>query len=539
MAPILTFLIAMPLMPQEKVVRFRPPVGVDRPEPIKVYPLAGMGKAVVLLVDFSDNPSRVAKEHFDTLVYGSSFGTMNHYYQTVSGGRYSISRESWVSSWLRAPEPYSFYVGDSFGFANEFPRNAQGLVYAACSLADPMIDFSRFDTDGDGYVDILLVVHAGPGAEEGGVKSRIWSHKWDLSSDDLGCPGPYKTDDGVYVDVYAMEPEWLENDNCPITVGVFVHEFGHVLGLPDLYDTDYSSYGLGCFCLMAAGSWNRSSPQAPAGSSPARLCAWCRYLLGWVDEVALEHEGITERLDEPIPGNSDRVYRFLKNPEGPKWDWKNGGVGEYFLVENRYQSGYDQGLPGSGLLILHCDESRTDNTEDRHPLVGIMQADGDDSPVLHDLGSADDLWKEDSIGFGLSSIPSSYLYNGNPSGATVKDIPPADSIMVVDLVLEPILLGRVYSFPNPAIGDDKVTIVYVPSDTAKFSGVYPYIKVTIFNLAGEVVRILDEGGEIDRFTRRAFWDGKNEHGERVASGVYFYLIEAEEQKNRGILTLIR
>ena len=222
---------------------FRPPATVNRPERIKFYPVEGEGKVCVLLVDFSDNQHQVVKSHFDTLIYGSSFGTLHHYYFTVSGGRFGISNQSQISDWLRAPEGYSFYVGDSFGLTSVFPRNAQGLVYAACSLADPIIDFSRFDLDGDGLVDMLLVVHAGPGAEEGGVKDRIWSHKWQLSSDELGCPGPYKTQDGVSVDVYAMEPEWLEADQSPITVGVFAHEFGHILGLPDLYDIDYSSYG--------------------------------------------------------------------------------------------------------------------------------------------------------------------------------------------------------------------------------------------------------------------------------------------------------
>ncbi|HIE05259.1 MAG TPA: M6 family metalloprotease domain-containing protein [bacterium (Candidatus Stahlbacteria)] len=539
MAPVLILLLSMPLSPWSKALKpFSKPPGVDRPEKIR-YPVQGEGEAVVLLVDFSDNPYQAQKEHFDTLVYGSSFGTMNHYYRDVSADRYGISPLSFVSNWLRAPETYSFYVGDSFGLTNQFPRNAQGLVYAACSLADPLVDFSQYDTDGDGYVDILLVVHAGPGAEEGGVPSRIWSHKWQLSSDYLGCPGPYQTNDGVLVDVYAMEPEWLERDNAPITVGVFVHEFGHVLGLPDLYDIDYSSYGIGSFCLMAAGSWNQISESAPAGSSPARLSAWCRYILGWADEKALERGGITELLDEPIPASTDRIYRFLENPNGPDWNDSTGGNGEYFLVENRYQSGYDQGLPGSGLLILHCDESQTDNSIDNHPLVGIMQADNDDSPVLSDLGSSADLWKDDSLGFGFSSIPSSYLYDGNPSGATVRDIPTADSIMITDLELEPILFGKVYSFPNPIIGNKNATILYIPSDTTEFIGEYPYFKVTIFNLAGEKVRILDQGGEIDRFTRRAFWDGRNDSGERATSGVYFYLIESEGQRNRGIMTLIR
>jgi len=163
----------------------------------------------------------------------------------------------------------------------------------------------------------LLVVHAGPGAEETGNPRDIWSHKWQLSDATFGSPGPVQTQDGVTVDAFSVEPERFENGRL-MSIGVFCHEFGHLLGMPDLYDTDYSTYGLGGFCVMAAGSWARASQSDPPGSCPVLPCAWNKYLLGWVRPESVEQGGVdsVESAHLPAAATNPAAYRVLANPGG-------------------------------------------------------------------------------------------------------------------------------------------------------------------------------------------------------------------------------
>jgi M6 family metalloprotease-like protein len=505
----------------------------------------GEKKALVLLVDFPDNPHQYPNSSFDSLIYYDDVSSLRDYYREVSYDRFTISQTSEVSSWFRIQLDYSYFIGDSFGFyPGTFPQNAQGIVWAACSLADASIDFAQFDEDGNDTTDIIFVVHAGPGAEEGfsGYTQHVWSHQWQLSNTGTGCPGAYLSNDGVYVDYYSMEPERFEQYTGRITVGVFAHEFGHILGLPDLYDTDYSTYGIGSFGLMGAGSWGRAGDRDLPGSSPAHLCAWSKYQLGFITPVEVTRIGVNKLEDQNVPcaAYNAVAYRLLEDPGGPDWDYP-GTVGEYFIVENRFRRGFDASLPGDGLLILHVDDSRVRNNDDDHPLVGIMQADGDPDFLLTDLGSAADLWRDREYGFGDTS--------GNPTGVWVYGIGPADSVMTASFWVTPVLLGRIYSIPNPYRGDQepswgqKVIISYVPSDTIGLVYQYPQFKVTIYNIAAERVRVLDsEPSEIDRFTRRAYWDLKNENNEDVVSGMYLYLIEtsgAKVERRTGRLTIIR
>ncbi|HEC78767.1 MAG TPA: M6 family metalloprotease domain-containing protein [candidate division WOR-3 bacterium] len=548
-------LICMPPNPyadtKKPIIQPKFPALMNR-GPGRIENPTGEKKALVILIDFNDNQHTCQAAQFDSLIYGESQNSLRDYYTEVSYGKFTISKSSVITQWLRAPQDYSYYIGDSFGlYPGNYPNNVQGIVVAACSLADPQVNFADFDKDGDGVVDALFIVHAGPGAEETGDPSQVWSHQWQLSNTGTGCPGPYHTDDGVDVDFYSMEPETLvSSPGGRITVGVFAHEFGHVLGLPDLYDRDGSTYGIGMFGLMAAGSWGRASSSDLPGSSPTHFCAWSKYQLGFVSPVTVDRIGVSKRENESVAcaGANAVAYRLLEDPDGPDWNW-SGGTGEYFLVENRYRIGFDRGLPGDGLLILHIDDTRLNNDNESHPLVGVMQADGDESFLLPDRGVGADLWQNSSYGFGDTSRPASFDYDGNPTGVWVYDIGPASSNMNVSFWVTPVLLGRVYSYPNPfRINDEpswgrKVIISYVPSDTVELGQSYPEFKVIIYNIAGERVRVLDsEPLEIDRFSRRAFWDLKNEKGEDVVSGMYLYVIETEGDKierNKGRMTIIR
>jgi len=204
-------------------------------------------------------------------------------------------------------------------------------------------------------------------------------------------------------------------------LGVWAHELGHLLfQWPDLYDTDYSSSGLGGWCLMAGGSWNNG------GNTPALPCAWCRMAQGWTDTAV-----ITDRKKVWIPRSADyqRIYKL----------WTDGlPQTEYFLVENRGRHGFDAHVPGQGLLVYHIDETRLSNANEPHYKVALMQADGlNDLEHNADLGDAGDPFPGSSANrtFDDSSRPSSRSYSGAPTYVAIHEISDPGIIMtaVIDV----------------------------------------------------------------------------------------------------------
>jgi M6 family metalloprotease-like protein len=337
-------------------------LGIEQPQEFVAGP-QGNWRALALLVEFTDNPSQVGANYFDTLLFGSGSGTLKDYYSAASYGSLDIVTVNLPSAigWCTMPQTYAYYVNGNNGFSN-YPRNAQKLAEDAVLVADPIVDFTQYDNDGDGWVDTVFIIHAGPGAEFTGNADDIWSHSWATRNDPLV--------DGVRVNSYTAEPEYWVNPP-DMTVGVFAHELGHVFGLPDLYDTDGSSAGIGRWSLMAGGAWNGT-----LGNLPAFPDAWSRSALDFVNPVNVVAD--LTGVSFPAATTSQTVYRL----------WTNGAAGsEYFLVENRQQSGYDAGLPASGLLIWHVDESKGGNQAEcdqlnnwscgaGHQKVALEQADG-------------------------------------------------------------------------------------------------------------------------------------------------------------------
>ncbi|MEN6403091.1 MAG: M6 family metalloprotease domain-containing protein [Armatimonadia bacterium] len=349
-------------------------VGIDQPgrSPLQMRSLAagkasqrvtGTWNALVLLVDFSDNtptvyPGAGAATHYADMLFSTGTyptGSMNDYYKEVSHNSFSVGGAvaGGASNWYRAPQTYAYYVNGHYGDESPYPNNCQKLVEDLVDSADADVNFANYDNDGDGYVDALFVVHAGPGAEYTGDVNDIWSHKWSINP---------RAKDGKFVYVYSIEPEDGE-------IGVFCHEFGHVLGLPDLYDTDYTSSGVGYWSLMAAGSWGGDGAHA---ATPSHLDIWSKIQLGWSMPIipTMNATGM------PIP-DSETTPVCLRL-------WTNGAMGnEYFLVENRQKTGFDTYLPAAGLCIWHIDESKSNNNSEwwsgmpsaSHYKVALEQAD--------------------------------------------------------------------------------------------------------------------------------------------------------------------
>ncbi len=202
----------------------------------------------------------------------------------------------------------------------------------------------------NGYVDGIFVVHAGTGFEESGNDCEIHSHQSGITR---------QSRDGVFISTYSIEPEETAAGANLSPIGVFCHEFGHVLGLPDLYDYTYTSTGCGRYTVMAGGSYNGSS------RTPAQFDIWCKIHLGFMSSTNVTANQI---------GTTFPAIEW--NPVGYRL-WANGAVGnQYFLVENRQKQGFDAALPGQGMLVWHIDDNIHGNDDKWHPQVMLEQADG-------------------------------------------------------------------------------------------------------------------------------------------------------------------
>jgi immune inhibitor A len=316
------------------------------------------------------------------------------------------------TGWLRLRKKLSSYVAGDYG-TGAYPGNAQKMVEDAVAVADAAVDFSDYDADGDGYVDNLVVVHAGTGAEYTGSSGDLWSHRWTTSTPVLV--------DGVYVSTYSMAPEYWQTPG-DMTVGVFAHEIGHVLGFRDLYDRDYSSAGVGEWSLMGSGSWNGVN-----GDSPARLDAWSATRLGWLEPATVTGDPVRRSLASVGASRTGSAVRVV--PHG-------GSGSEYFLIENRQQTGTDAALPGAGLLIWHVDEQvglEQVNDDETHKLLdleeagGVQDLDGSSSSSV----SADDPFPGSSEAHAFTDLttPDAGTYAGAPSSSrpTSSLPPPASS----------------------------------------------------------------------------------------------------------------
>lgn len=475
----------------------RKPSGVDRAERLQTT-TSRHYRAVVILLQFPPDPLIPGDPGFlaDTLAHPPSAydsllfsvgtypgGSLRDYYREVSRGSFDI--DGVVTRWYTAPHPYSFYTDSQSGLGDT-PRNARQMAYDAVILADQDLDFRLFDSDGpdrvpnsgddDGFLDGLFVVHAGPGAEETASENDIYSHKWTLktvyTSGDSGVGGPIKAS------AYTTEAEkWAgiaphTAANQIMSIGTFCHEFGHVLGLPDLYDTSglpTSSEGIGEWDLMGSGNFAHA-PGESLGTSPAHFSAWSKQTLGWVTPtiVSVDQAGVTL---QPVESGGT-IYRL----------WTDGdSLGQYFLVENRQPVGFDRGLvrrsveiegmQAHGLLIYHVDESVNGNNNAAHKMVDIEEAGGAESvsgpPGVQNLdihrglnapqpacgtaasvtgnrGDRYDPWPGPLLAseFSSASCPSSASYCGDFSQVTIRNIVENAGVITADLLVRSTTVQR-------------------------------------------------------------------------------------------------
>ena len=368
-------------------------------------PLRGTIRVIVVLVEFSDKAFDQTIQHYEDLFFSVgvlSNGSVREYFDEVSNGLVNIVGQ--VVGPYTLPKKLVEYANGASG-TGLLPPNARTMARDAAEAANPDVDFTLYDNNNDNYVDAFVVLHAGAGAESTGNVNDIWSHKWVLPGGDYDA-------DGVKIYAYLTVPEEAK-------VGVCCHELGHLLfGFPDLYDTDYSSEGVGNWCLMSGGSW------LGGGEIPAHLSAWCKVQQGWVT-VEEPADSVGLGINDVKTGHT--VYRL----------WKNGAPGkEYFLIENRQKTLYDRELPGEGLLIWHIDDTIPTNSNEIHPKVALVQSDGNkDLEYGNNRGDAGDPFpgSTNNTRFDSASTPNSHSYSGLDTCVRVRNIGAPGPVMTADI----------------------------------------------------------------------------------------------------------
>ncbi|MFJ7180286.1 immune inhibitor A domain-containing protein [Streptomyces massasporeus] len=249
------------------------------------------------------------QEYFQDLYFGHGKGvdSVKTYYEKQSSGRYSVDGE--VSDWVKVPYNEARYGNNACGDTNcssvwnvvSDGLNAWVAQQKAAGRTDAQIkadvarfdEWDRYDFDGDGdfnepdgYIDHFQIVHAGEDESAGGGAQgtdAIWAHRWYAFGTDAGATGPENNklggakigDTGIWVGDYTVQPE---NGG----LGVYAHEYGHDLGLPDHYDTSGGENSTGFWTLMSSGSW-LGTGKKEIGDLPGDMTAWDKMQLGWLN----------------------------------------------------------------------------------------------------------------------------------------------------------------------------------------------------------------------------------------------------------------
>lgn len=348
-------------------------------EKLNNFPTTGEVHSLVILVQFADTKFSTvgsdAHQFFNSMLNEPGFtysnganGSARDFYVNSSNGKFQPQFD--VIGPVTLPKKYSYY-GANKGSSTDNPVALEEFVREACTLADPLVDFSQYDHNQDGFIDNIYFFYAGKGEADSGDGNAIWPHSAyyaDIAKE-AGVTQKSLKLDGIEVGNYTCSNEINGTiiTPQPAGIGTFVHEFGHVLGLADHYDVNYgiTTFAPGSFDTMAQASYNNN------GNTPAAFSAYERACLGWLDLTILKN-GVDTLNVLPDLNDSNKAYMV---PVGGTNDQ------EYFIMENRQQKGWDAFIPGHGMLLWHIDydakawEKNELNITGTHQRVDIVEAD--------------------------------------------------------------------------------------------------------------------------------------------------------------------
>lgn len=355
-------------------------------------PLNIAPRGLVILVNFTDVAFTTDKAEMDSMLIGKNY--TRDYSYNYGGRKYFVTSEgsAWKYFYDSSNGQYSpqfdvvgpVTVSKNMAYygknnpSTDFDNAPWTMVKEACQLVDDSVDFSLYDNDKDGYVDFVYVIYAGYGEADGGEENTIWPHSYWLLDAGVTCKV-----DGKCVDLYACGNEMDSYTNHHTGIGTFCHEFSHVLGLPDLYET--TGYGthktIGSWSILDYGPYNND------GNTPPAYSAYEQFFMGWLTpRLIVDPENVVlnelQTSDNALLISTSDEHNLLGNDPKPT---------TFYMVENRQQVGWDEYIPGHGMMLTKIQYSsntwmdNTVNNNARKMGVDLIEADGK-TPDIYSSG---------------------------------------------------------------------------------------------------------------------------------------------------------
>lgn len=384
----------------------------------------GVKKGLVVLVDFKNKKFADGHdlEYYKNVINGKDFsdeeegyvGSVRDYFLAQSNGQFELDFD--VVGPVTMSKNYGYYGNDG---AYQKDEKVYEMIKEACDGIQDKVNLKDYDWDGDGEADQVFFLYAGLGQASGGSASTVWPHESELRYWPCGVLSYSTGKINTYACANELQPETQGSSRyISAGIGTICHEFSHCLGFADMYDTTGGGgYGMSVFDVMDQGSYNGN------GFVPCNYTAFERIYAGWVEAIEL----IDPATVKDMKSVSDYGRPFIM------YNYKN--TNEYFLMENRQNTGWDKGLYGSnGLLIVHVNyvpsrwaNNSVNSSAEKIQCCTVVNADGSRENTQYSLQG--DLYPYEAKGVTINdeftdeSEPAAKLYTKNSDNSYALGIP--------------------------------------------------------------------------------------------------------------------
>lgn len=384
----------------------------------------GVKKGLVVLVDFKNKKFADGHdlEYYKNVINGKDFsdeeegyvGSVRDYFLAQSNGQFELDFD--VVGPVTMSKNSGYYGGDG---AYQKDEKVYEMIKEACDGIQDKVNLKDYDWDGDGEADQVFFLYAGLGQASGGSPGTIWPHESELRYWPCGVLSYPTGKINTYACANELQPETQGSSRyISAGIGTICHEFSHCLGFADMYDTTGGGgYGMSVFDVMDQGSYNGN------GFVPCNYTAFERIYAGWVEPIEL----IDPATVKDMKSVSDYGRPFIM------YNYKN--TNEYFLLENRQNTGWDEGLYGSnGLLIVHVNyvpsrwiNNSVNSSKEKIQCCTVVNADGSRENTQYSLQG--DLYPYEVKGVTMNdeftdeSEPAAKLYTKNSDNSYALGIP--------------------------------------------------------------------------------------------------------------------
>lgn len=384
----------------------------------------GVKKGLVVLVDFKNKKFADGHdlEYYKNVINGKDFsdeeegyvGSVRDYFLAQSNGQFELDFD--VVGPVTMSKNYGYYGNDG---AYQKDEKVYEMIKEACDGIKDQVNLKNYDWDGDGEADQVFFLYAGLGQASGGSANTIWPHESELRYWPCGVLSYSTGKINTYACANELQPETQGSSRyISAGIGTICHEFSHCLGFADMYDTTGGGgYGMSVFDVMDQGSYNGN------GFVPCNYTAFERIYAGWVEAIEL----IDPATVKDMKSVSDYGRPFIM------YNYKN--TNEYFLMENRQNTGWDKGLYGSnGLLITHVNyvpsrwaNNSVNSSAEKIQCCTVVNADGSRENTQYSLQG--DLYPYEVKGVTMNdeftdySEPAAKLYTKNSDNSYALGIP--------------------------------------------------------------------------------------------------------------------